>query len=220
MKLIRHIVFGRKAEILNKVIVISGITKGLGAEIYNTLTDYNIAGISRNTEEFENDCRLIFKGDISNPADVQTFFNKIGAKWGKIDVLINNAGIVGDTKSLIWYDENELNEMIDINIKGTFFMVQESILWLYNGGLIINIGSTRSITGAPKKSIYTMTKFALRGLTQCINAEYNPINIYSTIICPGNFLTVDKIEVAKIIKHIIELPIGCLIPEIVIGGMI
>jgi NADP-dependent 3-hydroxy acid dehydrogenase YdfG len=208
---------------MNKVIILSGATKGLGLDIFNTLRpNYKIATISRNTDPFESQGCLKLKGDITNPADVKNFFNQIYMKWGEIDVLINNAGMLGEFQNITLYSEEEIDTILKTNIKGTFLMTQEAINMLRSpkGGLIINIGSTRSITGAPQKSLYTMTKFAMRGLTQCINAEYNIHNIYSTIICPGSFKTVDTKEIAKIIKHIIELPKESHIPEIIIGGQL
>lgn len=206
-----------------KIIIITGATKGLGLDIFNTLRpNYEIATISRNTRPIESLSCLKLTGDITNPADVKEFFSKIYNKWGKVDILINNAGLLGEFKDLVYYNEKEIDDIINLNIKGTFLMTQEAVALMKNngGGLIINIGSTRSITGAPNKSLYTMTKFAMRGLTQCINAEYNIHNIYSTIICPGSFRTVDTKEIAKIIEHIIELPKESHIPEIIIGGRI
>lgn len=201
---------------MKKVIVISGANKGLGLDIYKTLKGYNIATISRTNKNCENENTLMIRGDITNINDAGVFFYKIFSKWGKIDVLINNAGMLGEFRPLTDYPPFEIERLIDLNIKGTFYMTQEAIE-LMKEGLIINIGSTRSITGAPNKSIYTMSKFALRGLTQCINAEYNP-RIYSTIICPGNFKTVSTKEIAKIIKMLIKLPKECAVPEIIIGG--
>lgn len=208
---------------MNKVIVLSGATKGLGLDIFNILCpNYKIATISRNTDPLESQGCLKLKGDITNPSDVSNFFNQVHMKWGEIDVLINNAGMLGEFKPLINYNKLEIDKILETNIKGTFLMTQEGIkkMTYPEGGLIINIGSTRSITGAPDKSLYTMTKFAMRGLTQCINAEYNIHNIYSTIICPGSFKTVDTKEIAKMIKHIIELPKESHIPEIIIGGQL
>lgn len=203
---------------MKKVIVISGANKGLGLDIYNSLKGYNIATISRTNENYEDENTLMIRGDITNRNDSGIFFYRVYAKWHRIDVLINNAGMLGEFKELTEYQEWEVDNLINLNIKGAFYMTQEAIK-LMKEGLIINIGSTRSITGAPNKSIYTMSKFALRGLTQCINAEYNP-RIYSTIICPGNFQTVSTKEIAKIIKMLIALPKECSVPEIVLGGVI
>jgi len=207
---------------MNKVVVLSGATGNLGKDIFNLLRNsgYRIATISRNTDPFVSGGLLQLKGDITNKKDVQNFFREIFLKWGEIDVLINNAGMLGEFKSLLLYDENEMNTIFKTNLIGTLLMTQEALTLLKYpaGGKIINIGSTRSISGAPCKSLYTMTKFAMRGFTQCLNAEYNKDNIDSTIICPGSFQTVDTKEIAKIIKHVIELPNGCNIPEIIIGG--
>jgi len=201
---------------MKKVIVISGTSRGLGKDIMQSLSEYNIATISRSSYNIESKNRLVVKGDITNQGDAGILMYKTFEKWGRIDVLINNAGMLGEFRPLTAYPPFEIERLIDLNIKGTFYMTQEAIK-LMKEGLILNIGSTRSITGAPNKSIYTMSKFALRGLTQCINAEYNP-RIYSTIVCPGNFKTVSTKEIAKIIKMLIKLPKECSVPEIIIGG--
>lgn len=201
---------------MKKVIVISGANKGLGQDIYNSLKGYNLATISRTNEEYEDDNTLMIRGDITNRNDSGVFFYRVYSKWNRVDVLINNAGMLGEFKPLTSYNEYEIDCLLNLNIAGTFYMTQEAIK-LMKEGLIINIGSTRSITGAPNKSLYTMSKFALRGLNQCINAEYNP-RIYSTIVCPGNFKTVSTKEIAKIIKMLIKLPKECSVPEIIIGG--
>jgi len=201
---------------MKKVIVISGANKGLGLDIYNSLKGYNLATISRTNENYEDDNTLMIRGDITNRNDSGIFLYRVFDKWNRVDVLINNAGMLGEFKPLTEYNEYEIDCLFNLNISGTFFMTQEA-LKLMKEGLIINIGSTRSITGAPNKSIYTMSKFALRGLTQCINAEYNP-RIYSTIVCPGSFKTVSTKEIAKIIKMLIKLPKECSVPEIIIGG--
>lgn len=202
---------------MKKVIVISGANKGLGLDIYNSLKGYNIATISPHNKTYEDKNTLMIQGDITNHDDSGMFMYSVYAKWHKIDILINNAGMLGEFKPLTEYNEYEIDCLFNLNISGTFYMTQEAIK-LMKEGLIINIGSTRSITGAPNKSIYTMSKFALRGLTQCINAEYNDRGIYSTIVCPGSFKNVSTKEIAKIIKMLIKLPRECLVPEIIMGG--
>lgn len=210
-----------------KIIVITGGSKGLGLEIINQLyqnVNYQVATISRNIKEKNCHYLLQFKGDITQTKDREKFIEKVIRKWGKIDILINNAGMLGEFKSIESYTEEEVNRIIDLNIKGTFLTTQLVIKSMisYNNstGYIINIGSTRSITGAPNKSLYSMTKFALRGLTQCINAEYKDRGIYSTIVCPGSFSTVSIKDITNIIKQIIELPKESNIPEIIIGGQL
>lgn len=209
---------------MSKIIIVTGGSKGLGLEIINQLykiVDYKVATISRKIDPYENHYLLQFSGDITKEKDRTSFIKKIIKKWGTIDILINNAGMLGEFKPLDQYTIKELNKIINLNVIGTFFMSQlviKSMLDNTSSGYIINIGSTRSITGAPNKSLYSMTKFALRGLSQCINAEYKNKGIYSSIVCPGSFETISVKEVAKTIINLIKLPITNHIEEIIIGG--
>jgi len=208
-----------------KVIIITGATKGLGKELtcYLTSFDYNIAVLSRGIDFKETDILLQFPVNIKNKKEIVTFIDKVYSKWGRIDILINNAGVV-NLKSIKDYSEEDYYNIFDVNVKGAFLMTQSVIPYMKNG-YIINIGSTRSITGAPNKSLYSMSKFALRSLTQCINQEFK--NIRSSIVCPGRLgrgKNKDKLvqmnEVAQIVKYLIDSPKSNHIPEIIIGGQL
>ena len=205
-----------------KTIIISGTTKGLGLAIYSKLSQelYNFATISRTNGDWENGNNLQFCGDITNYWDRKHFIDKTIQKFGQIDILINNAGIV-NLKPFLEYTEFDYHTIFDINVGGAFGLTQlviKQMLQQENGGHIINIGSTRAITGAPDKSLYSMSKFALRSMTQCINAEYKDKNIRSTIICPGQLATIQE-EVVETIYYLVYNNIR-FIPEIIIGGIL
>ena len=210
-----------------KTIIITGTTKGLGQSIVKKLEEsslliygnnYNIATISRSAETLETDSMLCFTGDITNYWDRKHFIDKTIQKFGQIDVLINNAGIV-NLKPFLEYTEFDYHTIFDINVGGAFGITQlviKQMLQQENGGHIINIGSTRAITGAPDKSLYSMSKFALRSMSQCINAEFKTIQ--STIICPGQLDGI-KEEVVDVIEFLVKNNIRN-IPEIRIGGVL
>ena len=210
-----------------KTIVITGTTKGLGQSIVKKLEEsslliygnnYNIATISRSAETLETDSMLCFTGDITNYWERKHFIDKTIQKFGQIDVLINNAGTV-NLKPFLEYTEFDYRTIFDINVGGAFGITQlviKQMLQQENGGHIINIGSTRAITGAPDKSLYSMSKFALRSMSQCINAEFKTIQ--STIICPGQLDGI-KEEVVDVIEFLVKNNIRN-IPEIRIGGVL
>jgi len=208
---------------MNKTIIITGTTKGLGLTILDRFLgkeDYNIATISRSCDNFEMEYLLQFQGDIINFENRETFIKKVIEKFRNIDILINNAGVIC-LKPFMEYNLHDFVEIFTTNCMGSYFMTQiviEQMLKQSNGGHIINIGSTRAITGAPNKSLYSMSKFALRGMNQCINAEFKDKHISSTIICPGQLDEI-KNEVVDIIEFLIENDIKN-IPEIRIGGML
>lgn len=204
-----------------KIIVITGTTKGLGKDIFYILSDkYNIATISRSVESCESENLLQFAGDITNYLDRLNFILAVTEKFGQIDILINNAGIV-NLKPFLEYNEEDYKNIFSVNVEGTFALTQLVIYQMLQqkeGGHIINIGSTRAITGAPDKSLYSMSKFALRSMNECINAEFKETPIKSTIICPGQLDNI-KEEVLDTIIFLIENNIKT-IPEIRIGGML
>ena len=205
---------------MNKTIIITGTTKGLGLAIYAKLSQefYNFATISRTNGDWENKNNLQFCGDITNYWDRKHFIDKTIQKFGQIDVLINNAGTV-NLKPFLEYTEFDYHTIFDINVGGAFGITQlviKQMLQQENGGHIINIGSTRAITGAPDKSLYSMSKFALRSMSQCINAEFKTIQ--STIICPGQLDGI-KEEVVDVIEFLVKNNIRN-IPEIRIGGVL
>ncbi len=206
---------------MNKTIIITGTTKGLGLSLQEKLQNqYNLATISRSCDNLETDTLLQFAGDIINYLDRQNFIHKTIEKFGNIDILINNAGVVC-LKPFLEYNLHDFVEIFTTNVMGSYFLTQiviEQMLKQENGGYIINIGSTRAITGAPNKSLYSMSKFALRSLSQCINSEFAEKNIRSTIICPGKLDDI-KEEVVETIYYLIKNNIRN-IPEIRIGGVL
>jgi meso-butanediol dehydrogenase/(S,S)-butanediol dehydrogenase/diacetyl reductase len=205
-----------------KTMVITGTSRGLGLTIARTLyscNDLNIATICRRGTYCTDERTFNFQGDITNSKDGISFINEVLKKFGQIDVLINNAGIV-NLKSYLEYTPLDYAEIFSVNVAAPFFLSQlciQQMLLQKAGGYIINIGSTRAITGAPDKSLYSMSKFALRSMTQCINAEFNCRNIYSTIICPGKITSENIYDIINTIVFLIKNNIKT-IPEIIIGG--
>jgi len=201
-------------------IILTGNTGKLGKTIFNKLYNWsNVATISRNNNFGITQYSFPYRGDICHEFDIYNFIEAVHDKWGTIDILINNAGTV-NLKSITEYTENDYDDIFEVNVKGAFFMTQAALKYMKSGSKIINIGSTRSITGAPNKSLYSMSKFALRSLTQCINAEYKDKGISSTIICPGSFDTVPINTVVDAIMLAINTPNEANIPEIVLGGQL
>ena len=203
-------------------IIVTGTSRGLGKSIATKLSansDLNIATVSRSGYNFRQDNYMHYVADITHPLERTIFLHAVIEEFKTIDILINNAGIV-NLKSLLNYTEEDYEDIFAINVSGTFFLTQLCILHMLtqrDGGHIINIGSTRAITGAPDKSLYSMSKFALRSMTQCINSEFNEKGVYSTIICPGKFDDIIIYETVNTIEFLIKNNIKT-IPEIIIGG--
>jgi short-subunit dehydrogenase len=203
-------------------IIITGSSQGLGLALASSLFEqgHEIIGISRRED---NQPWKTYQCDIQNYGDICITCGQISRERGYIDVLINNAGVIL-SKKMSDYKLTEVQDVIDTNVIGTFLMTQymTEVMTDQRRGYIINIGSTRSITAAPNKSLYSMSKFAIRALTQSINIEYNKYGVYSTLICSGAIEEgkVTHNDIIKTVNYLLSMPITAKIPELVIGGQL
>ena len=128
----------------------------------------------------------IFKADVSKRNEVKEMVKFALEKWGKLDVLINNAGIA---KLQMFQDvtENNWNEIIDTNLKSAFYMSQEVVPNMIHNknGLIINISSMWGQVGASCETVYSISKAGMDALTKSLAKELGPSNIRVNSIAPG-----------------------------------
>ena len=222
------------------IIVITGASGEIGSHICEHYLNQNkiVIGCSRSTIHFESPNFYFYSCDVSNQDSVRETISKFIEKFHNIHVLINCAGVMY-FNDFLDITENEFVTSMSVNVKGALF-VSQSVLPLmvkHKKGYIINIGSTRAITGASNKAIYSASKFALRGLTQSLSAEFFKYGIRASLICPGFILTnknrelyekynlsedkiVKKEDISKTIDYILNLFPGAYIREIILGGML
>lgn len=182
----------------NKVIVVTGGSRGIGAEIvkelarmgYTVILNYNKSETcAKNVEnELKNEGHVvdIFKSDVSNSIEAKKLINFAICKYGKIDVLINNAGICQDKLFTDITDEDWKN-MMNNNLNSAFYCSREAAKnMIYNkSGLIINISSIWGITGGSMEVHYSTAKAGLIGFTKALAKELGPSNIRVNAIAPG-----------------------------------
>ncbi|HWO95741.1 MAG TPA: SDR family oxidoreductase [Bacillus sp. (in: firmicutes)] len=163
-----------------KTVLITGAGTGLGRELalLYSQDNYNTVLAGRTLSKLQETKRLIeqvngtahiLKLDIQNPKqDIKNFLSS-----NVVDVLINNAG-TGYFGPFEQLKEEEINEMIDSNVKGTIFVTQALIEHLLSrpSGKIINIISTAGLRGKVNESVYAASKFAVRGFTESLQKEY------------------------------------------------
>ena len=128
--------------------------------------------------------------DISKPAEVKAAVDRAIAEFGKIDILVNNAGVLVQGP-LINMTEEQINAGIDINLKGTIYCCKHVIPHMARQkyGKIINISSVTGLYGDPSLSIYSASKYGVRGLTEALAAEVCHYNINVNAVCPGAIFT-------------------------------
>ena len=130
---------------------------------------------------------LAEKADVSDDAAVSAFFDKVRAKLGGLDALVNNAGIAGPTGNVENLSPEEWRRCIDICLTGQFLCARQAIPMIKasGGGSLVNMGSAASKHGYAYRTPYSAAKFGVIGLTQSLSKELGPDNIRVNAVLPG-----------------------------------
>ena len=181
-----------------KIAIVTGASRGIGRAIakmlaendYIVIANYNKseAEAVQLKEELENQNKQIdiFKADVSKREEVKQLIEYTLNKYGKIDVLINNAGI---SKSQLFTDvtDSDWNKIIQNNLYSAFCVTQEVLPNMIHNknGCIINISSIWGLVGASCESIYSISKAGIDAMTKSLAKELGPSNIRVNSIAPG-----------------------------------
>jgi len=175
----------------NKVVVITGGNTGIGksiAETFNKL-DSNIVLFARDQTKLETVSRklkssMVVAGDVAKTRNLDTLFNAANNTFGKIDVLVANAGIAS-RRLVDDVDEAYFDEMVNTNFKGVYFTIQRAIPFLNENASIILISSMACHSGWPSHSVYSATKAAVSMLAKNFSADLIHRGIRVNSISPG-----------------------------------
>ena len=188
----------KEKNIVNKTVIVTGASRGIGAEIvkllakenYNIVLNYNKSEdkakeIKENLLK-ENKAIEIFKADVSKREEVKKLVKFTLEKFKTIDVLINNAGIASE-KLFTEITDEEWTTMLNTNLNSVFYCSQEVLKEMINKkqGCIINISSIWGITGGSCEVAYSTTKAGINGLTKALAKEVGPSNIRVNALAPG-----------------------------------
>ncbi len=144
-------------------------------------------------DEGTGDEALVVPADVRSPASVDALFEAVVAKWGRVDVLVNNAGTFGVTAAIDKLPAEDWQAVIDTNLTGSFLCAQAAFRVMKDqrpqGGRIINNGSISAHVPRPFAVAYTASKHAITGLTKAISLEGRPYQIACGQIDIGNAAT-------------------------------
>lgn len=208
---------------MRKNVIITGGSGGIGSACARLFASngYNVGIVyHKNAEsaeklkkeilDMEADCE-IFQCDISSRDEVESMFVQIGERLGKVDVLVNNAGV---SQQKLFCDITlwEWNRIFDVNVTGVFNMCQCALRDMIDAkkGSIVNVSSIWGITGASCEAHYSATKGAVIALTKSLAKEYGPSNIRVNAVAPGVIDT-------KMNAHLDNSAIDCLKEETALG---
>ncbi|MCB1948144.1 SDR family oxidoreductase [Nitrosomonas sp.] len=183
-----------------KVAIITGSSRGIGAEIAQTLAKAGakvVINYVQNHEAADDVCMAItqaggksvaIQSDVSKPADVTRLFDTTVEQFGRIDILVNNAGML-IFKQIAEFTDEEFDRMIDINLKSVFYTLREASVRLADNGRIVNISSTVTRLMLPKYGPYAATKGAVEQLTRILAREVGKRGITVNSVSPGPVFT-------------------------------
>jgi NAD(P)-dependent dehydrogenase (short-subunit alcohol dehydrogenase family) len=187
----------------NKVVLITGAGSGIGQATALAFSregaKVSICDIS---EEAANKTLVLIRakatgkgiaisGDISKPPDCEFMVSETTKKLGDLDILVNNAGI-GSTGTVATTTEQSFDEIMRVNVKGTFLLSREAVTKSFlprKKGVIVNTASTAGLRGILDRFAYTTSKHAVIGITRAMAVDHVKDGIRVNCICPGTTMT-------------------------------
>ena len=183
-----------------KVAMITGASQGLGRAlalafaregarvVINSRSEETIRPVAEEAESLGAEV-LALAADVSRSAECERLVSAAAERFGRIDVLVNNAGVLGPRVPIEEYPEGEWRQVIDANLTGPFLVTKAAIPHMPEGGSIINVVSGVSVEGRAGWGAYSVSKFGVEGLTQILAAELEEHGIRANAVDPGGMRT-------------------------------
>lgn len=182
----------------NKVAMITGASRGIGEAVSKTLAEYGAHCIlvSRKMDDLRKVCdEIIQKGGkadalachIGYPESIANLMKEVGDKFGRLDILVNNAATNPFFGQMTDAEETSWDKTHEVNLKGPFFMIRYAapLMKQSGGGAVVNVSSVNGVRPAPFQGIYSITKAGLIAMTKAYARELAPFNIRVNALLPG-----------------------------------
>lgn len=189
-------------DISGKVVVVTGASRGIGRELAIALAKEGACVVANyfvsqdkaesllaEMKKYSSDC-MIFKADVTNFAEVKKMYHAVVEQYGKVDVLINNAGICDDNLLQMMSCE-QWNRVVNTNLYGTFICCKVFTKWMIHqkSGQVINIASLKGQIGCEGQVNYSASKGGMISMTKTLAKELGVHNIAVNAVCPGFIVT-------------------------------
>ncbi len=211
-------------ELKGKVAVVTGASKGIGAGIAKRFGAAGASVVVNYSSSREGADRVVaeikkaggkaiaVKADVSKAAEVKKLFDETSRAFGKLDVLVNNAGVFRFAP-LEEVTEDEFHREFNINVLGTLLATREAVKHFNGSGSVINLSSVVSKSPVPNSSVYSATKGAIDTITIQLARELAPRKIRVNVVAPGAVNTEGTVEIGvagtDVEKQIIaQTPLG------------
>jgi NAD(P)-dependent dehydrogenase (short-subunit alcohol dehydrogenase family) len=190
----------RQEGAMSRTAIVTGAGSGIGRAVAKKLlgAGYNVALAGRRREQLEetaagSTAALVVPTDVSKPDSVAALFKAANAKFGRLDLLFNNAGVNAPPVPFEDLSDEQWLNVVNINLTGMFFVAREAVRTMKaqspQGGRIINNGSISAHAPRPRSAPYTSTKHAISGLTKSMSLDCRAYDICVGQIDIGNALT-------------------------------
>jgi len=227
-------------QIKDSTFLVTGASLGIGKATAKLLVEKGgkVAITGRNKSRLEKSAAEIgafpINADAGNPDDIKRTYDEFLNEFKKLDCLVNNAGIGGTWKQVFDLELEDFIKVYSVNVFGAALMAKyaANLFKQQNYGNIVNIASTAATKGYANGTVYSSSKFALRGMTQCWQAELRKYNVRVILVNPSEVITafgnaegkerievpnkLRSFEIAQTIVSTLEMDDRGFIPEVTV----